>query len=174
MRWKYWWLCLSSVSKWRNLSRLSKRLHAGTKLNQSPGIGRFPSPMPESNFSWVNHYESYLIISTESWKNDAISESYIIKSMSSKIIKQIHTRDGVLERFKENFYFALYRHHVIVEYHFFIWQIQQSVSFHIRYNLWYMTHVLCEIISKTLKEFKQDLSQILSQPVLNAIFFPLE
>ena len=107
-------------------------------------------------------------------KNDVISESYMTLSTFSKIIKQIHTRDSVLERFKEIFYFALYRHHVIVEYHFFIWQIQQSVSFHIRYNLWYMTHVLCEIISKTLKEFKQDLSQILSQPVLNAIFFPLE
>ena len=107
-------------------------------------------------------------------KNDVIFESYMTLSTFSKIIKQIHTRDGVLERFKENFYFALYRHHVIVEYDFFIWQSQQSVSFHIRYNLWYMTHVLCEIISKTLKEFKQDLSQILSQPVLNAIFFPLE
>ena len=97
--------------------------------------------------------------------NDAISESNMASLMFNEIIIQIHTRDGAVERFKFKFYFALYRHHVIVEYDFFIWQSQQSVSFHIRYNLWYMTHVLCEIISKTLKEFKQDLSKILSQSV---------
>ena len=66
-------------------------------------------------------------------------------STFSKIIKQIHTRDGVLERFKENFYFALYRHHVILSRHLLPTELQQSIIFHIRYEAWYMTHKMSEI-----------------------------
>ena len=77
-------------------------------------------------------------------KNDNKHEFDITSEVFGQKIKQIHTCGGAPEQFEEFSYFALHRQHVILSRHLFS-ELEQSITFRIRYEAWYMTHKMSEI-----------------------------